>query len=64
LGEFTGIDDYMEIKVKAAQLIEPGSVKVLSAIDDESNALIMVTFILLTFIALRGPGRRGLKMSN
>jgi SnoaL-like domain len=44
LGEFTGIDDYMEIKVKAAQLIEPGSVQVLSAIGDESNALIMVTF--------------------
>jgi hypothetical protein len=44
LGEFTGIDDYMKIKVKAAQLIEPGSVQVLSAIGDESNALIMVTF--------------------
>jgi hypothetical protein len=44
LGEFTGIDDYMEIKVKAAQLIEPGSVQVLSAIGDDSNALIMVTF--------------------
>jgi ketosteroid isomerase-like protein len=43
-GEFTGIDDYMEVKVKAASLIEPGSVQVLSAIGDESNALIMVTF--------------------
>ncbi len=43
-GEFTGIDDYMEVKVKAAKLIEPGSVQVLSAIGDESNALIMVTF--------------------
>ena len=44
LGEFKGIDDYMAIKVKAAQLIEPGSVEVLSAIGDESQALIMVTF--------------------
>ena len=44
LGEFTGIDEYMEIKVKAAQLIEPGSLEVLSAIGDERNALIMVTF--------------------
>src|SRR5450755_2829611 len=44
LGEFTGINDYMEIKVKAAQLIEPGSLQVLSAIGDECNALIMVTF--------------------
>ena len=43
-GEYTGIDNYMEIKVKAAQLIEPGSVQVLSAIGDENNALIMVTF--------------------
>src|SRR5579872_4442454 len=44
LGEFTGIDDYMKIKVKAAQLIEPGSVQILSAIGDECNALVMVTF--------------------
>jgi hypothetical protein len=44
LGEFTGINEYMEIKVKAAQLIEPGSLAVLSAIGDESSALIMVTF--------------------
>jgi SnoaL-like domain len=44
LGEFNGIDDYMAIKVKAARLIEPGSVEVLSAIGDESHALVMVTF--------------------
>lgn len=44
LGEFNGIDDYMEIKVKAAQFIEPGSVQVLSAIGDENNALVTVTF--------------------
>jgi SnoaL-like domain len=42
--EFNGINDYMELKVKAARLIEPGSLQVLAAIGDESNALIMVTF--------------------
>src|SRR5258708_3347541 len=42
-GEFTGIDAYMEPKIKAAQLIEPGSVHEISAIGDESNALILVT---------------------
>jgi hypothetical protein len=42
--EFTGIDAYMEPKIKAAQLIEPGSVHEISAIGDESNALILVTF--------------------
>ena len=50
-GEYTGIDDYMKVKVKAAQLIEPGSVQILSAIGDESNALIMVTFRIAM-----GPG--------
>jgi len=44
LSEYTGIVDYMEIKIKAAQLIEPGSVQVLSAIGDKNNALIMITF--------------------
>jgi hypothetical protein len=42
--EFTGIDAYMALKVKAAQLIEPGSVQVIGAIGDESNALTLVTF--------------------
>lgn len=42
--EFTGIDNYMARKVKAAQLIERGSVQVISAIGNESNALTMVTF--------------------
>jgi hypothetical protein len=41
--EFTGIDAYMEPKIKASQLIEPGSVRELSAIGDERNALILVT---------------------
>jgi hypothetical protein len=42
--EFTGIDKYMELKVKAAKLIEPGSVQVIGTIGDESNALTLVTF--------------------
>jgi SnoaL-like domain len=42
--ELTGIDAYMEPKVKAAQLVEPGSVHEISAIGDERNALILVTF--------------------
>jgi hypothetical protein len=42
--ELAGIDAYMEPKIKAAQLIEPGSVHEISAIGDESNALILVTF--------------------
>ena len=42
-GEFTGADNYMERKIKGAQLVEPGSVQVLSAIGDERNALITVT---------------------
>jgi ketosteroid isomerase-like protein len=42
--ELTGIDAYMEPKIKAAQLVEPGSVHEISAIGDERNALILVTF--------------------
>lgn len=42
--ELTGIDNYMEPKTRAARLIEPGSVQVLSAIGDERSALIAVTF--------------------
>jgi hypothetical protein len=42
--EFTGIDKYMALKVKAAQLMEPGSVQVIGTIGDESNALTLVTF--------------------
>ncbi|MBV9712215.1 MAG: hypothetical protein JO011_15010 [Ktedonobacteraceae bacterium] len=41
--ELRGIDVYMEPKIKAAQLIEPGSVQEISAIGDESNALILIT---------------------
>jgi len=42
--ELNGIDAYMEPKIKAAQLVEPGSVHEISAIGDERNALILVTF--------------------
>jgi hypothetical protein len=42
--EFTGIDNYMALKIKAAQLVEPGSVQVIGTIGDESNALTLVTF--------------------
>jgi hypothetical protein len=42
--ELTGIDAYMKPKIKAAQLVEPGSVHEISAIGDERNALILVTF--------------------
>lgn len=41
--ELTGIDAYMKPKIKAAQLIEPGSVREISAIGDENNALVLVT---------------------
>jgi hypothetical protein len=43
-GDFTGVDTYMDRKTKAARLVEPGSVQVLSTIGDELNALILVTF--------------------
>ena len=44
IAELTGIDAYMEPKIKATQLIEPGSVQVISTIGDENNALILITF--------------------
>jgi hypothetical protein len=43
-GDITGVDDYMALKIKAAQLIEPGSVQVIGTIGDETNALTLVTF--------------------
>jgi len=42
--EFTGIDKYMELKTKAASLVEPGSVRVLGTVGDEKSALTLVTF--------------------
>jgi hypothetical protein len=44
IAELTGIDAYMEPKIKAAQLIEAGSVHEVSAFGDENNALILITF--------------------
>jgi len=43
-GEFTRADNYMERKKQAAQLVEPGSVRLISTIGDKSNALILMTF--------------------
>jgi ketosteroid isomerase-like protein len=42
--ELTGVDAYMGPKIKAAQRIEPGSVREISSIGDEVNALMLVTF--------------------
>jgi len=42
--DLKGADRYMEPKTKAARRIEPGSVRVLSAIGDERSALVTVTF--------------------
>ncbi len=41
--EFTGIENYMERKMKSAQRVEPGSAHVVSAIGDERNALVLMT---------------------
>jgi hypothetical protein len=49
--EFTGVDKYMELKVRAAKLVEPGSVQVIGTIGDERNALTLVTFRIAM-----GPG--------
>jgi hypothetical protein len=43
IAEFTGIDNFMERKIKGAQLVEPGSAHVISTIGDERNALVLVT---------------------
>jgi hypothetical protein len=42
--DLTGVESYMAPKTKAAALVEPGSVKVLSAIGDQHHALVTVTF--------------------
>ena len=49
--ELRGIENYMGPKMKGAQLVEPGSVHVRSAVGDERRALILATMR----IAL-GPG--------
>ncbi len=50
-GEISGVDEYMALKTKGARLVEPGSVQVISALGDETNALTTLTMR----IAL-GPG--------
>jgi SnoaL-like domain len=42
--DLKGIDAYMGPKTKAAQLVDPRSVQVLSAVGDERSALISMTF--------------------
>jgi len=42
--ELAGIDAYMEPKIKAARLIEPGSVREVAVMGDDRNALVLVTF--------------------
>jgi uncharacterized protein YndB with AHSA1/START domain len=42
--DLRGVDNYMAPKTKAARLIEPRSVQVLSAIGDERSALVAITF--------------------
>lgn len=42
--EFTGVDKYMELKTKAASLVEPGSVRVLGTVGDKDSALTLITF--------------------
>jgi hypothetical protein len=57
--DLSGIDGYMGPKTKAASLIEPGSVQVLSAVGDERSALVACTFK----IAL-GPGGTMMTMAR
>jgi hypothetical protein len=57
--EFTGIDKYMELKTKAASLVEPGSVQVLATVGDENTALTLVTFRIAM-----GPNRSLVTMAR
>ena len=41
--DLTGVDDYMAGLVAYAQPIKPGSMRVLSSVGDERNALLMLT---------------------
>ena len=49
--DLTSIDDYMDGLIKFAQGVEPGSARVLAAVGDDQNSL-----ILLTVKAAFGPG--------
>jgi hypothetical protein len=44
IAEFSGAEEYMTRKMKSAQLIEPGSVQVISTFGDEKHAMILITF--------------------
>jgi hypothetical protein len=57
--EFTGVDNYMARKKKGAELVEPGSVEVLSAIGDETGAVVTVTFRIRV-----GPGATMVTMAR
>ena len=50
-GEASGIDKYMERLINTAPYIEPGSVQVISAVGDETNALVLETMRMAL-----GPG--------
>jgi SnoaL-like domain len=49
--DLTGIEEYMRGLIEFAQLVEPGSARVISSIGDERNSL-----ILLTVRGAFGPG--------
>jgi ketosteroid isomerase-like protein len=55
--ELVGAEAYMSAKIKGAGLVEPGSVREISALGDDTNAMIVTTFR----IAL-GPGGAMLTM--
>ena len=42
--EFMGVDKYMELKTRAASLVEPGSVHVLGTVGDQNTALTRIIF--------------------
>jgi hypothetical protein len=41
--DLTGINDYMDGLIKFAQVIEPGSARVIASVGDERNSLILLT---------------------
>lgn len=41
--DLVGIDDYMDGLIKFAQVVEPGSARVIASVGDEQNSLILLT---------------------
>ncbi|HEX8036055.1 MAG TPA: nuclear transport factor 2 family protein [Ktedonobacterales bacterium] len=41
--DLSGVDDYMDGLIKFAQVVEPGSARVIASIGDERNSLILLT---------------------